>query len=185
MWHYAVIDTKWLSKVIMLIIIIGTVLWSVVALNWTSLLTIPISQNQVWDSMGQRVTTKVAALEKRMQTLYQHYDCARKFTLAFYDQPAWYVLNHRLAPFNQSWVSRIRFYPRNQLASVEYVLPRVQQQKHWCVLYGSAAGWYAQGGPKSKNLAKVVTFLHAHSAHTIPLGKGVSDNVTWLKLFVK
>jgi len=184
-WRYAVIDAKWLSKVIMLVVIVGTVLWSVLALNWTSLLTFPISQNQVWDAMGQRVTPTVASLESRMQTLYKQYGCAQKFTFAFYDQPAWYVLNHRLAPFNQSWVSRIKFYPRNQQAGVAYVLPRVQQQKHWCVLYGSAAGWYAQGGPKSKDLADVVTFLGTHSSHTIALGKGVSDNVTWLTLFVK
>ena len=80
--------------------------------------------------MGQRVTPEVVALEKRMQVLYKQYGCVRKFTLAFYDQPAWYVLNHRLAPFNQSWVSRIKFYPRNQQASIASVLTRVQQQKH-------------------------------------------------------
>ena len=143
-----------------------------------------LTENQYVNPFGAEVTAHEMRLIQHAQQLYQRYDCKNKWFFAFYDETKWYVIFRRHAPFDQSWVSRVHFYPRNRAITAANIVSVLRHQPSWCVIYGADHGWYAKGIP-AKNLQPVVDYLKHHSAVRAVLGKDVADNQTVLHFWVK
>lgn len=144
----------------------------------------PLWQNQFTGPYGADMNHHEIKLIDQAQQLYRQYYCKQKWFFAFYDEPKWYVIFKRHAPFDQSWVSRVHFYPRNKAITVANILSVLKHQNSWRVIYGADHGWYAKG-IAVKDLQPVVAYLQSHSTQQIRLGRDVSDNQTVLYFLVK
>jgi hypothetical protein len=100
---------------------------------------------------------------------YRQYQCGSKYFISFYDAPMLYYLSGRAAPFNQSWLSKMDFYPTDVAINSERVITALKQHQHWCVAYSDSV----HGGLDLHNmtwLKAAYDFVGRHSAKRIKLG---------------
>jgi len=130
----------------------------------------PLWRNQVMvASLGVYVNKAQAQLWRRMMHLYVKYHCDRHYFLSFYDAPMPYFLLKREAPYGQSWLSRMDFYPTNLSIDSGVILRDLQRAGHWCVVF-SPPEFDQHDEHNARWLVSAYQYIKDHSARRIKIG---------------
>ena len=130
----------------------------------------PIWRNTVMVSrLGTFVDPAQAKIWARIGTLYDHFGCSKHYFLSFYDIPMSYYLLQREAPYQQSWLSRMDFYPTNVSIDSSVVLRDLQQSKHWCVVFAAPEQAVADHH-NDMWLVQAYRYISEKSQHRIRIG---------------
>ena len=140
----------------------------------------PIWRSTVKAPYGTMVPIQTAELYENLQKQYRLNHCDKAFFFSFYDASVPYVLFHRQAPYNQSWVSQNDFYPTNNALNTHTLVRLLNQQQHWCVVYSNVGA--GDGAKYNKNYLKdVLEYLQLYSRNVIMLGyQPIRNKYYWL-----